>query len=685
MNPELQSLLLLARSRAAQNVDALNEALDLLRKAVKVSPGTAAEALFQFHLSARDFQQAERVLDEYGNDLEPTRRALLQAVLSALVDGRSSRPEVLADLQPGREAQWPQLYLGILEHAQGEIASSRATLFKFLRAAFWRKDMGRNLAVDLLLQSETRRCRLCRIRKAKSYLQDDTPLCGWCARLPENPWLERLGNWHVRRSFRDKKVESERLTTPLVPILPPTEIVSVFDEDAQKIWLRTREIAEEQGREFVSSGDLGMALYECPFNKYLFSYPQDQEQAYRQASSLPAEDTTGSSDIGMELAWLLNIAHWNRRLFRGSAQFEDTRHKPIDAKLLHAAYGACHPGPHSLMGSVFAQVCGFHLSPAQAELFQSLLAEHPDSLYLHMVLASHHRRPWRQDRAELDHEIWLIRHLPFANRSLEHQHCSWPPKHRACVDAWSQAVKDNIDDPDALGQAASFFQWEHPRLSKALIDRCRELEPELRKWTGEAIHGLDKLLEQAGGIAEKRALAGESSELLEVALAHPPADHTRFELRLSLAARALRHGDFERARRAAQSLLDRCKVKRPRHAHWALHGAYTVLGVLALNEGKVEVAKEHLLDSLGSPPGDCPDALVYRLTRIFWQMGEREVLSRYLSQCRVQWPESNIEPWLTDMSARWPEFAAWANKQPRLVKPMAWRGGADGGGAGGDA
>ena len=96
-----------------------------------------------------------------------------------------------------------------------------------------------------------------------------------------------------------------------------------------------------------------------------------------------------------------------------------------------------------------------------------------------------------------------------------------------------------------------------------------------------------------------------------------------------------------------------------------------VLGVLALNEGKVEEAKEHLLDSLGSPPGDCPDALVYRLTRIFWQMGEREVLSRYLSQCRVQWPESNIEPWLTDMSARWPEFAAWANKQPRLVKPIA--------------
>jgi hypothetical protein len=663
MDAKLESLLLQAQGAAALAEGDNAASHKFLCQACCLDPGTAAEDLFCFHLAARNYQQAECVLKNFQSAIEPAQFKTLSAVLAAQAHDRSPKQEDLAALQPASEAIWPLLYLGILQHAQGETAAARATLFKFVDRLAWRKDTRRSLAVAILLQQESRRCGLCRVRKPTTYVQNGWQLCPQCSRLPEDPRVERLANWFLRRSL-DK--ESKKTQTHFVPILAPSQIVAVLDDEAKQVWERARQIARERGRTTVGLGELGVALCEGPFNRSFFSYPRDQHRLLRDASALEEEISTGSEQVGKELAWLLNVAHWYRRLSRGSPQFEDRRHQPINVQLLKAAYTVCRPGPASLLGSSLALVTGFNLSVAQAELFEYLLRKRPHCLFLRIALSSHHRRVWQRNGKEIEHELWLIRAYPFAARTHEHWLSSEPSKHRVCVDAWVAAVRSNIDDPDSLGQAASFFMWEHPRLAKALVDRCRRLEPKHRAWTGVAIECLDRLLEAASGPAEQRALAREFLDVLETALAHPPGCYTRFSLQDLIARHALNAQAFDRARQAAHSVL--AKSAKGQEAYSAKHEAQSVLGVLALRDGDVEKAKEHLFGSLSFPPGKRSEAPIWRLTRVLWQMGEREALARYLAQCRSKWAESEMEAWLTDMKANLPGFSDWADQQPPRPK-----------------
>ncbi len=649
---ELESLLHQARGAASLADGDRESARDLYRRAAELDPRSGGESLFQFHLAEKEYQSASGVLTKWGDLIGP-KTELLRAVLAAQAYGQAPRSQDLEVLRPGREALWPLLYLGILQHAQGEVATSRATL---LRAA-WQKNVGRNIAVDILLRSETRRCRVCRVRKPATYLQEGVPLCSWCRKLLESSWLEWLVGWRFRQSAKKK---SEKRQAPLVPLLGPNDIVAVLDTEAREKWDHARRIATERGREVVGVGDLGIALFEGAFDRHLFIYPREQTRLLHEARALGEERAEGPEKIGRELAWLLNVAHWQRRLFRGHLQFEDCRQHPIDLMFLRAAYSVCQPGPECFQGSALALVTGFDLSSAQAELFEELLRQRPESLFLHIVLGSHHRRIWRPSPKELEHELWMIRHYPHVWRSYQHWLSVYPHQHRACVDAWSEVVGENLDGPEVLSRAADYFRWEYPRLGLALVDRGRRLDPKHRGWTDEAIECLDRVWDLSYGPVERKALAELALTYLEPALAHPPASHNRLELTSLIARHAFTAGRFSQAAKAANRVLSSVKSESSDNVN-ELHIAHIVLGMLALREGEIELTKHHLIASVCRSPGLGSCSPLGELTRILWRMGQRELLREYLTLGLSRWYRSDLEPWIEVMETE-PGFSSWVKE-----------------------
>jgi hypothetical protein len=129
-------------------------------------------------------------------------------------------------------------------------------------------------------------------------------------------------------------------------------------------------------------------------------------------------------------------------------------------------------------------------------------------------------------------------------------------------------------------------------------------------------------------------------------------------------------GDHQKAAEYAMGLL-KAAEGQPR-SWWygnAIHEADTILGRVAVSEGRVEDAKKYLLDSArakGSPQlssfGPSMD-----LARELLARGEREVVLQYLDLCAGFWKFSGgrLERWKSAIRAgRTPEGGEWLAPRP---------------------
>ncbi len=669
MEARWKPLLLQARALAASATGDHQSALAYLEQAVAIDSTSAVEALYQQHLSRGDYRLARSALEAHGAGLEKKWQAVLHAVLDALEFGRRPSHETLAHLQPGHEALWPLLYQGVLEEASGKRTTARRTLLEYLRRMAWRQNGGRSLAVEILLRSETRRCRLCRVRKPYTLLQFGEPLCSVCNRLAES---QRLDAFVTRQFVKQWNKHHAKHVAPLVPVQSAAALLNNLDEDARQVWKRARRIAEERGREVVGVGELGTALFEGPFDRQAFCDAREQERAFNEARSLPEEGSSNADSVSDELSWLLNVANWMKRLFKAAGAFPDKRRGPLEVLYLRCAYFVGRPGPFSLMGATFARMTSYSFVEEQAELFKELLAQRPDSFFLRIALSNYHRRYHPAGEEGIAHELWLIRQHPAAARTQEYWLSSNPAGHRACVEQWAAVLEDRIGDPDVLTQALQFFKWEYPGLARELNLLIPSMVPEHRRWLTDEIDHVDRLLKTSRSESQRRRLSKELLPKLEHGLQHPPVGHSRRELQANIANHAWTAQQYDTAHRAALRVLkgagddpDRSRVRHCADAH-------CVLGLLALREGNLKKAGEHLLDSLCAPPYEKPIGPFRQLTRLLWQMNSREVLRIYLARSRKMGRRPSLEPWLEEMQTLYPDFAPWLDQQPTCVRPQHW-------------
>lgn len=114
------------------------------------------------------------------------------------------------------------------------------------------------------------------------------------------------------------------------------------------------------------------------------------------------------------------------------------------------------------------------------------------------------------------------------------------------------------------------------------------------------------------------------------------------------------NGNLDIAKKYSEELLRLNKiVERNWNYGNAIHHPNTILGLICLDEGKIECAKNHLIKSsktTGSPQldtfGPCFD-LAQRLIEV----GEKKVIIKYLKNCQTFWEhdKGRILKWLSEI------------------------------------
>lgn len=104
---------------------------------------------------------------------------------------------------------------------------------------------------------------------------------------------------------------------------------------------------------------------------------------------------------------------------------------------------------------------------------------------------------------------------------------------------------------------------------------------------------------------------------------------------------------IEEARQHAEELVSLLPSFR-QHPDYgqALHDAHTVLGRIAVREGRLDDAKRHLIESIRAPGAAMMDyGPSMALAKGLLEKGERQVVLDYLARCRRFWNYARLDEW----------------------------------------
>ena len=147
-------------------------------------------------------------------------------------------------------------------------------------------------------------------------------------------------------------------------------------------------------------------------------------------------------------------------------------------------------------------------------------------------------------------------------------------------------------------------------------------------------------------------------------LATAPSEEEKFYALNDAAKQSFELGKIDDARKFANDLLTLAqKFQKDWNYGNAIQDGNLVLGRIALKEGKVDEARQRLLEagkSRGSPQMNSFGPNM-SLARDLLEKGERETVLQYFDLCRKFWEmgQSKLDRWTEDVKAdRMPEFGA---------------------------
>jgi tetratricopeptide (TPR) repeat protein len=237
---------------------------------------------------------------------------------------------------------------------------------------------------------------------------------------------------------------------------------------------------------------------------------------------------------------------------------------------------------------------------------------------------------------------------------------------------WLEQVQKNPDSLLVLEHAASYLFLEDRDLAETYLKRCRDLEPENAHWPGLLAQlyelpkansatvdkdkskkakkqrtGSKKPQQQfidAETLARAKAAFAERERAFSLATEESTVLYTLTDLPQS----AVNCGEIEKAKLYADRLLDLIDQHLAnRNYSNSLFEAHTALGRIALLEGNLELAKEHLLKSVsvtGSPQLNSfgPDMV---LAQELLNAGEKEIIYEFFFRVRLFWKSECIDFW----------------------------------------
>jgi hypothetical protein len=347
---------------------------------------------------------------------------------------------------------------------------------------------------------------------------------------------------------------------------------------------------------------------------------------------------------GADALWGLQTALWYCQLAEC----------PLTAPVLRGILSFRQPKPGPALSRACERVfrAGHNLDPANLDFLSAELAERPDDLFLHCLLLGAYPVG---DARKQPLGLWFVRNYPelSASRDACRDAALRPDFQAHAVQAWTEQILKNLDNPTILGNAASFFTPDRLELAEALASVCINLEPTNAEWYQKLAHILQLSSRDQEVLAKALVLMERSLELEK-----PEARESLLTGMLRLAV------DAEADQKAAlwgQELLD--KVQPGWNEGNARHQAHLALGRLALKQGQLEEAESRLLKAGQVPTSPQlgsfgPNML---LAQELLERGSTRPVLEYLEECKAFWASGTLElsQWIEEIKAgEKPDFGA---------------------------
>jgi tetratricopeptide (TPR) repeat protein len=310
---------------------------------------------------------------------------------------------------------------------------------------------------------------------------------------------------------------------------------------------------------------------------------------------------------------------------------------------------------------------GRKLSSQEAENLEEKLKGNPNDLSMRTILLAYYegKHESQVSEAKQRHVLWIIENHPESEIAGSPECLVLEPVNQVYFDEakkrWLKQVDLHKNNPDVLGNAASFFLLSDRELAEALLKQAETLDPKTSAWPERLGDLYSSELEDTFGKVRSK-LAAQSLQKYERALSLAEYDFEKADLLGSVAKAAFDAGNLIRAKAYASHLLKKYGRDKdfPSYDDAVFEGNQ-ILGRVALRNGNITRAKVHLLDSVrisGSPTLSTfgPDMT---LAKELLERAQKTAVIEFLHLCAKFWKDEGglLKDWEADIrKGRMPDF-----------------------------
>jgi tetratricopeptide (TPR) repeat protein len=314
------------------------------------------------------------------------------------------------------------------------------------------------------------------------------------------------------------------------------------------------------------------------------------------------------------------------------------------------------PRGYKEQGPVSLTPGGQRLDKEDVARLERQLAENPNNIQLRRQLMTHYakQRTGSARAARLEHITWIIANQP-ASRIAGTPLCrvdrnSDPEGYERARSLWLEQVNAQSGNAAVIGNAAYFMIKNDQQIAEDLLNMCRAVNPKHSQCakllaTISTLKAAAERMEEEAPDPKVEALANleRTYELTE--------GRTERQLLLPEMGRAaFEAGDYDKAESYANQALEAVDDLQRDEIHGdALHHGHSILGRIALMNGQVTRAKQHLLEAGRTPGSPALESFgpSMSLAKGLLEAGETEVVLEYFQLCREFWKygEQSLTAW----------------------------------------
>lgn len=304
----------------------------------------------------------------------------------------------------------------------------------------------------------------------------------------------------------------------------------------------------------------------------------------------------------------------------------------------------------SLMGDMEPRT----LSPTEINKLETLLLKEPENLNARRALLAHYssyktKKTPLADKGRLRHRIWFIQNHPELNEFAATGHYS-PPKttpdaeYEALKTEWLKQIALKPGNIKIRVNTAEYLRWAEPEAAIRVLSDAEKVDPEdyeIPRQIAEIQYARAKKSDVAESVKQASLQSsfenGERALLLVKKERSSERDIARKQLVGNLAEISLELKKYDRARTLATELILEVGSNFDGYGFQeGTHSGNIILGRVALAQGDIAKAKEHLMTAIrpllrGKSPSFY--RIDFELARELLAEGEQDAVIEYLQFC----------------------------------------------------